>query len=175
MRKQGCVIENCKNPPGRKTRYASGIANSGFPTSIKLMNATAKSKRPLAKGNAKALPTKYGIVYWITSPSDPSASLALATKVGAPQTSIVGATPHILAPRATNRRVFAPSPQPISKPSNPATSGNICKKAGVFNRSRYTSYPARTNCVHVAAFRSQYSPTLRSSIRRFVPSKAERS
>src|SRR5947209_9241978 len=68
----------------------------------------------------------------------------------------MGATsmPYLRAPRHDTRRVLCPSPQPISTPVRPSTSGSQARKAGVLNHR--TRVPAwRTP----EAIRSHY-PTL---------------
>jgi hypothetical protein len=49
--KQGCVMENCRNPPGFTTRQASRNAASGSGMSIRLMKAVAKSKTASRNGS----------------------------------------------------------------------------------------------------------------------------
>jgi hypothetical protein len=62
-----------------------------------------------------------------------SASAACFTNVGAASIA------SMRAPKRATERVFAPSPQPMSSPSNPATGGSMARNPGVLTLSRYTS------------------------------------
>src|SRR5215831_6126212 len=59
------------------------------------------------------------------------------------------------APRCATSRVLCPSPQPISRPQDPATGGSMARNAGVLTRSRNTSHPIRVRCTQASAFASQ--------------------
>jgi hypothetical protein len=92
-------------------------------TSIRLMNAVAKSKVELGNGRYTPSPRTNRM---------PRRLSAAAVSMKYSETSKATTS----APVAARRRVLWPSPQPRSRPTSPETGGSIAKNAGVLTRSR---------------------------------------